>query len=567
MMPAFSLYTFFADNQFVNVCNALDGPALNTLILLGMLLALVAGYAEIHYKLPGIPSILYKKEPELLFDLPFRGEFGKDIPLFLFIKDAHLYPVNLLQLEVAVLYDDKATETLHYSIMKQSEARFQALSWYLPASAFNRVGDCRVTASLQYEVAGKQHSLQQDNYNGISHEPFRIYIAATPLPELPGLYWGDLHVHSNYTTDQIEFAASIRETAMCGKAVGMHFLAITDHSYDMDDYPEDYTRNDPQLKKWQAFWQEVDQLNDTNENFVVIGGEEVSVGNTRKENVHCLVMGNRTFYPGTGDGGERPLRNKPSLQLPALYQQVAEKDPQAIIAAAHPFDVPPAAQRLLLNRGHWHSQDLFNEQLDYWQILNGRLDAFFQNGYATWQKALLQRLKIGVLGGTDAHGNFNNFRQLTMPFYKMIKHHEQLLGQARTGIFLDEELSEFALMSQLHRKRTIISTGPAAVITGVSESQVYHIGETAPAEHSLTLKLTVKSSDEFGALTLVKLYQGNYESGREEETDIDEARGQLAWKGEMQFPEGISTGYLRLEVQTEKAGHTAICLTNPIWFE
>lgn len=567
MMPALIRYSFFSDTQFINLFDGLDNPALNTVILLGALFMLVAGYAEIHYKLPGIPSILYKKEPELVFDLPFRGEFGKDIPLFLFIKDAHLYPVNLLQLEVSVLYDDKETENLHYSIKKQSDARFQALSWYLPASAFSQVGNCQVTAVLKYEVAGKRYSLQQDNYNGISHEPFRIYIAAAPLPQLPGLYWGDLHVHSNYTNDQIEFAASIRETAMCGKAVGMQFLAITDHSYDMDDFPEDYTRNDPELKKWQAFWQEVDQFNGDNDDFVVIGGEEVSAGNDRKENVHCLVMGNRTFYPGTGDGGERPLRNRPSLQLPELYQQVAAKDPQSIIAAAHPFDVPPAAQRLLLNRGHWHSQDLFNEQLDYWQILNGRLDNFFQNGYRTWRKALLQRLKIGVLGGTDAHGNFNNFRQLTMPFYKMVKHHEQLLGQARTGIFLDEELTESALMSQLHRKRAIISTGPAAVMTGVSESKVYHIGEIAPAGSSLTLKLTVKSSDEFGPLTAVRLYQGNYEAGREEEIEFDEAKGQLTWEGEKQFQQGTSAGYFRLEVKTENEGRTAICLTNPIWIE
>ncbi|MCB0292329.1 MAG: hypothetical protein KDH97_18890, partial [Calditrichaeota bacterium] len=40
--------------------------------LLAALLLLVWGYAEIHYRLPGIPSRLFKKEPEIIFDLPFR---------------------------------------------------------------------------------------------------------------------------------------------------------------------------------------------------------------------------------------------------------------------------------------------------------------------------------------------------------------------------------------------------------------------------------------------------------------------------------------------------------------
>lgn len=163
-----------------------------------------------------------------------------------------------------------------------------------------------------------------------------------PLPTLPGLYWGDLHTHSNYTEDQIEFGAPLPETACCARALGLHFIAVTDHSYDMDNLPGDYTRNDPELRKWRQFRAEVAHLNRELDGFIILPGEEVSVGNQRRQNVHCLVLGSGDFYPGAGDSGDRPLFNRPTLALPELYARVQASGNGAVIAAAHPREVPPA---------------------------------------------------------------------------------------------------------------------------------------------------------------------------------------------------------------------------------
>ena len=45
-------------------------------------------YAEIHYRPFGIPSLVYRKQPEILFDAPRRVAPGNPIPLFILIKDA-----------------------------------------------------------------------------------------------------------------------------------------------------------------------------------------------------------------------------------------------------------------------------------------------------------------------------------------------------------------------------------------------------------------------------------------------------------------------------------------------
>ena len=60
------------------------------------------GYAETHFRLPGIPSRYFQKAPEIIFDLPYRCVLGKQIPLFLFVKDADQFPIKLCNIEVSI---------------------------------------------------------------------------------------------------------------------------------------------------------------------------------------------------------------------------------------------------------------------------------------------------------------------------------------------------------------------------------------------------------------------------------------------------------------------------------
>ena len=52
-------------------------------------------YAETHYKFKTIYSRLFKKEPEIIADAPHRAEPGQAIPILLFVKDGHRFPILL----------------------------------------------------------------------------------------------------------------------------------------------------------------------------------------------------------------------------------------------------------------------------------------------------------------------------------------------------------------------------------------------------------------------------------------------------------------------------------------
>jgi hypothetical protein len=220
------------------------------------------GYAEVHYRITGLPSLLFKREPEILFDLPHRAQSGQPVPLFLIVKDSHLYPVELSEAEVEISSGTGKFMAKKKEIyIRKIQQKYFSTIIFLPEEYFPEAGDYQVFARLRYiNRRGRQKSLCQDNYSGIPHLPFRIRIASEPIPSAENWHWGDLHVHSLYTDDQVEFGASPEDTLLAARACGLKFLAVTDHSYDLDDETDNYLKNDSGLTKWSQFHSEIQKL-------------------------------------------------------------------------------------------------------------------------------------------------------------------------------------------------------------------------------------------------------------------------------------------------------------------
>ena len=53
-------------------------------------------YTEIHHRFKYIGSKYYKKEPEIIVDIPHRIEPNHDIPLLVLVKDSPDFPIRLI---------------------------------------------------------------------------------------------------------------------------------------------------------------------------------------------------------------------------------------------------------------------------------------------------------------------------------------------------------------------------------------------------------------------------------------------------------------------------------------
>lgn len=533
------------------VCSMYFDPAFIKYVYI---VAIFLLYAEIHFRVKGVLNRLFVKEPEIIADIPHRIQPGKAIPILILINDAHLYPVTLLTIDINIsIMDKKYHKRFKYCEFIDQPLVYKVLYFNLPN---RRLTTARIDVSFIYEQNGKQKICHNDNYRHSSHAPLKTTIDEHPLPRLENWYYGDLHYHSYYTRDQVEFGAPIEAAKIMAEAIGLHFIGCTDHSYDLDDQRENYLQNDPELYKWADLWRTMEMLNRKNNSFVVLAGEELSVGNRHKKNVHMLIFNNKSFIHGSGDGAEKWFANKPENQIPSVLETL---DNEALAFSAHSATLPPLSQRLLINRGKWSSKDHRYPRLNGLQFWNGHNMKSFKKGKESWVQLLLMGHKKTIIAGNDAHGNFSRFRQIHIPFFSLKENDHEIFGGVKTAILTKNPLSRATLVKALKLGRAVITDGPFAYFELQKEMRIFHLGDTFPHKNA-TLRIRGKSTPAFGMIKSVAVFVGDCAEKKEKCYYYPANTYELEHLDEIDTLPG--RGYIRLEVLTTLNRQL---LSNPIY--
>lgn len=526
------------------------------------MIPLIGLYAESHFRF-WIPfSRYFKKEPELIFDTPWRLDPEQDLTIFLVVKDAHEYPVTLQTVEIDVFQNGEKLSSRKWSLGESVSDRQTDFEFSFPSQAFPQ-GELELLPRLTYEVAGKQRGMMVDNYTQTKKAPLRVSVSGEKLPGMEGWVSGDTHLHTSLTTDQIEFGASLGQTRKAAELVGLDFITATDHSYDLDDHIHDYLTNDPELFKWKRSRELIQRMNQ-DPNPTIIPGEEISVTNKRGATVHFLHFNDPIYFPGSGDSGE----NWPKLKSEKSIDEVLEeRSPNTLSVGAHTGYRFPWLQRVLLKRGHWEQEDHDNPQLDGVQILSGSPSySAYHDSRQLWIDALLRGRKLAVYGGSDGHGNFNRNWHIKLPVWSMGTSEDQVFAQCRT-VVKATGTSVLELIQAMKAKRTGLTTGPVGEINVYSGDTMSEIGDIhrLGSENEVTVQLKAQSSVEFGAEMDITLYLGDLEM--QEETI---AAHHTSTSGTFEVSERLQVpqrGYLRLEVSSEGARWPGIYVSSPIWIE
>ena len=522
-------------------------------------------YAEFHHTLKGF-SLVHKKWPEILSDAPYRVEPDQPIPLLLLIKDAHQYPIDLQSIHGEILYPDASIE--HYALVEETihikEPWWFQIHHIHPRKDFH--GQLRIRVRFDIRQKGKQkiHHVFIDNYRGSSHLPLDVYVAKDPFPHFENWYFGDLHYHTNFTNDQVEFGAPLQGTAEMAKSTGLSFVAATDHAYDLDDMEGDYLHADPELTKWHHLHQTIQQI-EREDGFIFIPGEEVTCENRKGKNIHCLLLNNEQFFPGSGDSAERLFRTKSES---SAFEILDELNENSLAYAAHPEHAFTILHRLLLHRGKWNQDDYEHPRLNGLQILNGTSDRAFRRGIQKWILLLLEGKKMSIVAGNDAHGNFNRFRQLGLPFLYFKERMIHVFGQFRTAVFVQGKISRKKILNALKNGKNVITTGPALLLELENQNgEKAAMGDSLPGKVS-KLSIQARSTEEFGHLHSCKIWLGYLKEKRE---NLFKEVIQFENNYEFTLESNLGTlplpSYIRGELTTEKKGQTFFCLTNPIWIQ
>ena len=521
-----------------------------------MCLLPVLSYAEVHYRFKFFFNWLHRAQPEIIADVPQRVQAGKPVPLLVVIKDAHRYPITLTR--ISALIDQK--NVFQQEFNRSFDRLYQDVIVRIPPEYFTP-GEHRINVKIEYRIGDRVVVCYNDNYRTTSHAPLVVRITEQNYPRFENCFFGDLHVHTNYTTDQIEFGASLKATVQMAQALELDFIAVTDHSYDLDDDPNDYLSNDPDLPKWRRFQAEVAEVNQNENEFCVLPGEEVSVRNEQGRNIHLLIFNHDRFIPGSGDSGERWLR---FYSEHSLNEALAQLDDRAAAFGAHPAARTPLLQKWFIHRGDWTNADMRAPGLHGLQFLNGADRAEERRGLLLWKNLLLAGKKLFILAGNDAHGNFSRTRQIGVPFVNIAENQQHLLGAWRTGLFLSPgKLTQQRLIAGLKSGNYFVTNGPAVRIAAKTAGRKFVMGSNCPLPEELTVEAL--SSPEFGALTKITVLAGI--AGQKEERIVFSAEpGTFTFSQKIVVPGGEPILYFRAQAESRNdRAYTGY--TNPIWIE
>jgi len=512
-------------------------------------------YAETHYRFKYFFSYLKKREPEIIADIPSRITHGMAIPVLIIIKDADKYPVLIKAISVS----EKKQAIYSQELNKNVSVAYEEIIVYVNSRDLSP-GSHHLDIKISYASNNTTKYCFADNYRGTSHKPLPLFISTEFLPRFNNCFFGETHSHTNYTSDQVEFGASLEATRIMSQAMGLDFFCATDHSYDLDDEATNYLKNDPELKKWENFKNKVNKLNSNHMDVIIIPGEEVSVRNNEGKNVHVLIYNSDQFFPGTGDSGEKWFKNYSELSISEIVSQIHDS---SLALSAHPSEKPPFLQKLFINRGSWTYKDCSEKGLNGLQFINGGDNCFIESGRKLWIEQLLEGNRLTGIAGNDAHGNFSRFRQVRFPFFTMRENYTHLFGKWRTGIYFKKKNRDIvAIMDAIRSGNCFMTNGPALLLEVYNSKKSYSMGEKCSFPVRCLLK--VRSTDEFDDLNTIMIIIGDLDKKQEfiyYEKKIKS--GVLNYHEEIALNNIPDRGYLRMEVSTVQKYQA---LSNPIWF-
>ena len=410
-------------------------------------------YAETHFKFKLPWSLLYKPWPEIIFDAPFQFVPGVSPYLWIVVRDANRFPTTIKTADILLKHniENAFDNTLEkgpqpdISIHKDLDIEVREQMHFIPLPLGEiPAGTYEVYCKLTVERDGKTQTFERWNLPRLKPVPLRIKVLNEALPIAPGYAAGEMHCHTHYSADHVEYGATPEVLQLAAKAVGLDFVNCTDHAYDFAFTQEDFTKEaESPVPRFQKLREEIAALPSKNENGedlpLLLAGEEVSAGNSKGENVHVTVLAPEGYLPGLGDCGRYWLNNKPTLSIKQVLNMT-----KAHCFAAHPFQQMGLLEKFIFRRGYWKPEDLNwapqKHAIRGLQFWNGIRDEGFKLGREFWINELGKGNYLLPIGGNDAHGDLNSMTAVDLPLISLKHTRAHTFGNVRTVVRIEDSV-------------------------------------------------------------------------------------------------------------------------------
>jgi len=540
-------------------------------------------YAETHFRFfRGMPSALFRREPEAVFDLPRRLLVGRGgLPVVLLVNDTHKYPIRIESIQITVsriggapvLFDFDPPAVDAASVDHPLNTQMEAYLFTLPAERLGGEGEVFVNACLRYRrvkkgrAVGRVRAVLNDNLATSTKLPFRCAIASGGYPGGDLCDYGDLHCHTMFSRSHVEFGPPIEIIDKVAAASGLRFVAATDHSYDLACDPDNYLRQDKDLRMWGMYMASVS--GGCRGETLMIPSEEVSVLNSKNKVVHLCGLGISEYIPGTLDGARKNIYSKKQLTIAEAISEIERQG--GVSFAAHAGSRAGRVQKIFLRRGEWGNDDL-RDGLGGIQAVNSNFGGSWIRGKQLWVSMLLKGRKIPILAGSDAHGDFNRYRAIAVPFLRLYENQDRYMGFVRTGVY-GKRIDAKSIVDGIRDGETFITNGPFISICDIRKPDISLAGSKksilSDDDNDTANHLCVRafSTEEFGSLRLIVVMMGIVGTS-EEKVIVRESLPDNTYDVTLPIADAVPRSseqkyYLRAEIYGEtEQGSTTVAATS-----
>uniref|UniRef100_A0A7V3RHE5 Uncharacterized protein n=1 Tax=candidate division WOR-3 bacterium TaxID=2052148 RepID=A0A7V3RHE5_UNCW3 len=389
---------------------------------------------------------------------------------------------------------------------------------------FRTIMVCRKTDSAEGKWYLIAHLRERD---------FRVIVTSeqNPLPKISNWYLTDCHTHSWNTDDEWEYGGVTPFMAKVAKKIGLDYLIFTDHSNDCG-WVQDHNDGWGSGTNWDHCGWEVNQYTE----ILLIRAEEISThpdsadwgwvpyppwfvhpGKNAYFERHCLGYNLNSYiagwhpltagYPGALYNVSGVLNGWPPPIWTGNYGTPTNnvKAQGGFGYMAHPGSYYPDDSTTIISA-------LKHSVCKGWQIFNCRkthsssdemhpwgefpYGQSWENSYANWFDEYIPiiriwdrymakhldslRKKVLVIGGSDAHGDFNySFgRNSDFPGFS-VNAEATTLGAWRTAVYCPAGLTRDNILNGLKMGRTVVTDGPM-MIFGLdmnNDGDIYDAGD------------------------------------------------------------------------------------------
>jgi 4-amino-4-deoxy-L-arabinose transferase-like glycosyltransferase len=471
---------------------------------------------------------------------------------------------------------------------------------------------------------------KDDFFNYTETRYLRVHVATAAYPWPAGWYGGDMHCHTMYTNNTAESGAPVPALVRAAGAIGLSWIVLTDHSCDLDETGDgsfsyatthwEYTIQDQTGinayyrvngsigPTWDVLGAEVALWSSAS--LRLARGVEMNLASidpaSSGKTLHCVVVNDAYISsPLSGGLGERPV----TPSLPAGLAAIAGS---GFAYAAHPASDLSAEWGGLdwgVNGALWGDENLdtalgydafrgletFNTRAALYSTDEanpwGDFDAGVEppdpypnellRGVLLWDADLAAGLsplrKSFLVGGSDAHGDFNYSTYLSLNSYAT----DNALGKAQTVAFVPGQPpgvpATSDILAAVRAGRCIATDGPFLEIgvDGNGDGDFTDPGDlmigddgTAVSVESTPLTVRWASTTDFGQVVSVELVAGSA-GGAATILSLDPSASGQGWSGQTTIDLASfaydGPRYFRAQCRTANGGDSFRALTNPIW--